>query len=204
MIRWLCLLGLLLNAGCAPTGSGGDDDDNDAANDDDSVGDDDDATAVDVECDDPTLEPIVKAIAGWELIESCTTARLSVGPADQQTAISLYWLITDTIAEGSSWALYFAGEEPGDNVLGTSGLLRGSLLMENECSAEPDADPVTNEAWEFTEGTARVTVTETGTGSGWQGRVEITDAVVTLSASTSTCHLPDVTWDDLTFGLLPD
>ena len=201
MTRWTLLFGLLC-AACAPTASG--DDDDSVAVDDDDVVDDDDSTPIDIECDDASLEPILAALADWPLLESCTTARLSVGTEDQQAAISLYWLITEPIAEGSSWALYFAGEEPGDAVLGTSGLLRGSDLMANECSADPQANPVTNEAWEFTGGTARVTVTSTGAGSAWQGRVEITDAVLTLSASTSTCHVPDIVWEDLTFGLLPD
>jgi hypothetical protein len=204
MIRSLALLSLAL-AACAPAGRGGDDDDTTAAaDDDDAVADDDDATPVDIDCDDATLEPIVEAIHQWSLIESCTTARLSVGPADQGTMISLYWLITEPIVQDASWALYFGGEEPGDAVPGTDGLLRGSDLMTNECSANPTANPVTNEAWSFTGGTARITVTGTGAGSGWTGRVDLTDAVVTLSASTSTCHVPDITWDGLTFGRPPD
>jgi hypothetical protein len=196
---------LILLMACGPTsGSGSDDDDTTAADDDDAATDDDDSTPFDVECDDATLEPIIEALGTWELQESCTNARMSIGTADQQTAITLFWLITDTPTDGATWALYFDGTEPGDAVQGTGGLLRGSDLMTNECSANPTANPVTNEAWDFTAGEARITVTDSGTGSAWEADVTMSGAVVTLSASTTTCQIPDITWSGVTFGLPPD
>lgn len=207
MMRSLWFLILLL-AACGPTttssGGGDDDDATGAADDDDAVADDDDTAPVDVECDDATLEPIIEAIRGWELLASCTTARLSLAPADGANLLSFRWLLEqETIAVGNSWALYFDGAEPGDAVLGTQGLQRGTDLMANECRANPTGNPVVNETWTFTEGSVRVTVTGTGTGSGWQADVALVDAVMTRDASTETCEVPDVVWSDVTFGLPP-
>ena len=202
MTRWL-LLALLLAACPTPSGSGSDDDDV-TANDDDATADDDDVTPVDIACEDAAVEEAMKTLAVWPRTAACASAWFAVGTQDQAFRLGFTWAIqAEPIAEGNTWALYFDGIEPGDAVLGSQGMTRGSDLMAQDCGAAGGSTPMITESWTMTEGSARITVTNDLPGSDWEGTVALAGVSMTKDASTETCQVPDVAWPNIRFGWSP-
>ncbi len=201
MTRWI-LLALLL-AGCpSPTASGGDDDD--SADDDDATADDDDVTPVDIACDDPTVEAAMKTLAVWPRVAACASAWFAVGVQDQSMRLGFTWAVQNQpTTEGTSWALYFDGSEPGDAVLGSQGLTRGTDLMAQDCGAGGGSTPMITESWTMTAGEARITVTNDLPGADWEGTVALSGVTMTKDAATETCQVPDVSWENIRFGWAP-